>query len=59
MSQREEDLDLVQSLLDIEESLTDWEIEFAESISKRIDTWDRLTDKQREKAESIAGRFYG
>lgn len=47
------DRDLVQALLDIEAGLTDWEVEFSESLSRWLDSHDTLTNKQRAKAEQI------
>lgn len=53
----QDDRKLVQELLDIEEGLTDWEVEFAESVSRWLDTRERLTDAQRRKVEAILARI--
>jgi hypothetical protein len=56
MSQWEEDRDLVEELCAIEDGLSDWEVEFVESISKWVLEEKRvLTARQRETAERIAG----
>ena len=57
MVSKEEDRDLVQHLLDKESGLTDWEVEFAESISRWLDRHSLLTHKQRVRAEEIAKRL--
>ena len=51
---------LVKDLLDIERGLTDWEVEFVESIHRQLKRGDRryLSQKQREVADSIHNKFY-
>ena len=47
------DRDLVDALLAIETGLTDWELDFVESIDTWLDEHESLTDNQREVAERI------
>ncbi len=51
------DEDLVGALCDIEEGLTEWEVNFVDSIEKWLRTHADLTDPQRAKAEQIWERF--
>ena len=51
--QRDEDRGLVHELLDIEKGLTEWEVEFTESLSRWLETHETLTEKQRVKADEI------
>lgn len=48
------DKELVEALCDVEEGLTAWEMEFAESLSKQGGS---LSPKQRAKAEQILRRL--
>lgn len=57
MKQVNEDADLVEELLDIESGLTEWEVEFVESLARWMDNHSSLTYKQRSKAEDIAQRI--
>lgn len=47
MSQREDDLELVERGNAIEEGLTDWEVDFVESMNNWMKNHDTLTEKQR------------
>ena len=47
----------VARLIEIERGLTDWEVDFIESLSRRVET-QTLTDRQRERAEAIANRLH-
>ena len=51
--QHDEDKGLVNELLDVEEGLTSWEVNFAESLDQWMKTHETLTDPQRKKAEEI------
>jgi hypothetical protein len=53
----EQDHDLAAELCAIEEGLSEWEIEFVESIMRRVDRGQTLTEKQRDKALSIHRRL--
>jgi hypothetical protein len=52
-TQRETDLASVEEANNIEEGLSDWEVEFIESLNKWLKGNDTLTPKQRAKLESI------
>lgn len=52
-TQREQDLDLIQSVLNIEKGLTTWEVEFADDAWKWLQSHQELTTRQRSKAEQI------
>ena len=57
MSAIEADARLVRELCDVDEGLTQWEINFVESIAKQvIDKGRELTEKQRETARKILER---
>jgi len=47
------DQELVDALCDIEEGLSEWEVEFVDSLSKWMDDVGELTGPQRRKAEQI------
>lgn len=48
------DRELVDALCEIEEGLTEWEVNFVDSITKQvIDQARTLSSKQRAKAEAI------
>jgi len=47
------DQELVDALCDIEDGLSGWEMEFADSLSKWLKENDDLTPKQRAKADEI------
>ena len=47
------DKKLIEELCDIEEGLTEWEMDFIESIAKWHDSRGCLTDSQHDKAEEI------
>jgi hypothetical protein len=51
------DEDLVGALCDIEEGLSEWEVEFADSIYKWWEKHGFLTTGQRKKAEEIWEKF--
>ena len=54
MSAREEDLELVRRLLEVEDGLTEWEEEFAESVGRQVEDEGRhLSQKQRDVIERI------
>jgi|GEM_PF-3074105 len=45
---------LVEALCGIDHGLTDWEVEFVESVAKRVlDDGRGLSEKQRKRAEAI------
>lgn len=48
-----DDQELVDALCEIEDGLSEWEVDFVESIAKSIKTYGSLTPKQRGKAEDI------
>lgn len=50
------DQELVRELCEIDHGLSAWEIEFAESVSKQVES-RALSDKQRDKVEAIVGRY--
>ena len=50
-----ENEDLIEALCEIEEGLTEWEVEFVDSISKQN---YELTTRQREIAERIFDEKY-
>ena len=52
-STEEEDNELVESLCEIDEGLSEWEVEFVESLSKWLEWNATLTAKQRTKALQI------
>ena len=54
---RAEDVDLVNELLEAESGLTDWEVEFAESLSRWLESHHDLTKKQRDRAEAVAWKL--
>lgn len=47
------DEELVEALCDIDDGLTEWEVEFVESIAKQFKAKGYLTSGQRTKAEQI------
>lgn len=47
------DRELVEELNEIESGLSDWEVEFIESINDWLDNHGGLTVDQRKKAEQI------
>ena len=47
------DRDLIDALLAIDSGLTDWELDFIESIDGWIEEHGELTERQREVAEKI------
>lgn len=47
------DGELVEELCEIEDVLTEWEVEFVDSISKWLKEHGGLTEGQRKKAEEI------
>ena len=47
------DTDIVEELCEIDSGLTEWELEFVDSINEWVDCGNQLTEKQRKKAESI------
>lgn len=47
------DHDLVDELLGIESGLSEWEVEFAESLDDWLGKGRSLTDRQRGKAQEI------
>lgn len=53
-----DDRDLIRSLCDLEEGLSEWEVEFVDDIAQRMkaDPGMTLTLKQRAKATEIANR---
>ena len=51
------DEDLVDELCEIEEGLTGWEMDFAESVAKQVEAWRPLTERQREMIEKILTRL--
>ena len=57
MAEPQSDADLVKALLDVEEGLTGWELDFADSIAKQVEAGRELSDKQREKIEQILERL--
>lgn len=48
------DRELTEALCEIEDGLTDWEAEFADSIAKALIRYGSLTDAQRAKALQVA-----
>ena len=52
-TQRETDLDAVKDANAIEDGLSEWEVEFIESLNRWLSTNDTLTQKQRAKLEDI------
>jgi hypothetical protein len=50
MSEDQKDVNL---LLDVEEGLSDWEVNFAESLNRWLRNNEELTKKQRAKLHSI------
>ena len=48
--------ELVEDLLEVESGLSDWEVDFIESISRSIEEYGRLTDRQLSKACEIADK---
>ncbi len=54
------DRDMVRKLCEVQEGLSDWEVEFADSLGRRIKAlgrdWKGLTVKQRDKARQILAR---
>lgn len=53
----EEDEDLVAELCEIESGLSDWEVEFVDSIARHLENFGTLTTRQRTKAEQIARKM--
>ena len=51
--QRQTDLGLIDDANEIESGLTDWEMNFVESLNKWLDSNPILTDPQRDKLKSI------
>ena len=47
------DKELMEILCEIESGLTDWEVEFIEDVTKRVETGEVLSKGRREKAEQI------
>lgn len=47
------DAELMADLCEIEEGLSEWEVEFVDDVSKRLERSGSLTDGQRRKAEEI------
>lgn len=47
------DMELVDELCEIEEGLSDWEVEFVDSIAKALRRYGSLTPPQRVKAEQV------
>lgn len=43
----------VSDLLDIDEGLSEWEIDFAESVVKQLEDGRQLTEKQKSKLDQI------
>lgn len=52
-----QDRKLVQRLLDVEEGLTRWEVEFAEGLARAAAEGRRLNGVQRAKVEQILDRI--
>ncbi len=52
-----DDKELVDALCDIDEGLTEWEVDFVESIAKVVANGTSLTVRQLRKADSILARF--
>ena len=50
---RGEDQGMVDDLLNIEEGLTTWEVEFAESLHRYLKNYPTLTETQRSKVREI------
>lgn len=58
VDQLNEDTKLVEALLLIEEGLTEWEVNFIESVYSQLKKYNRpLSHKQRETCERIANRL--
>lgn len=54
------DRDLVDSLVDIESGLNDWEIDFVEDVAMRVIQYgESMSPNQRSKAEQILGKTSG
>jgi hypothetical protein len=51
--QRGDDQGLVDDLLAIETGMTEWEVTFAESLSRWLEAHATLTGPQRDKAQQI------
>lgn len=47
------DQELVDALCEIESGLTEWEVEFVESLANQLDQGRALSDRQRAKAEQV------
>lgn len=50
---REDDLFMLKELLNLEEGLSEWEVEFIESLNKHNKAGRVFTQKQREKLGQI------
>lgn len=54
-----EDRELVQALCEIDEGLSEWEVNFIESLGKQVESemFDGISIKQCARAEEIAERY--
>ena len=57
MIKQKDDAAIVKELCDIEYGLTDWEVDFVESIAKQVESGVQLTEKQYKKATDILVRI--
>lgn len=52
-----DDCELVDALCAIESGLTEWEVDFVESIARKFTAYGSLTDRQRASGKKILARI--
>lgn len=57
MDERLTDKELTDSLCEIDRGLSDWEVDFVESLAKQVESNRKLSDKQRTIAERILSKL--
>lgn len=55
--ERADDAEIVEALCDVDEGLSEWEVEFVDSLAKWLKDRGPLTEKQRAKAEQILSKL--
>lgn len=58
MSDSKDHLELAAELLEVEEGLSDWEVEFVESVHSQLEQGRELTERQIEKLEQIWQKIF-